>query len=107
MKINNQIKEIKKWIKKKNKEDIKNELNPLYSIKIGSWYASEELFEDVEQLMIAVGETFYEKGLKQFQKEIKEFQEDLKFCAHESNGEKLLELNFVLEKIKNKFGVMK
>ena len=56
---------IEKWIKEKNKEDVKNELNPIYSIKIGSPYAEKEMYEDVEQLMIAVGTTFYNKGIEE------------------------------------------
>ena len=56
--------QIKKWIEKRNKEDIKCELNPIYSIKVGSPYANEEMFNDVEELMIAVAETFYDFGKK-------------------------------------------
>lgn len=111
MKINNKIKEIAKWIKKKNKEDIKNKIDPIYSIKNGSWYANEEMFDDVEELMIAVGETFYEKGLKQFPKEIKKLQEDVdkvvtKGCLGTSANCYLIkrEINKV---IKKRFGEIK
>ena len=63
--------DIEKWIKNKNKEDIKNKINPIYSIKIGSPYECNEMFEDVEELMIAVAETFYNKGLKENEEDLK------------------------------------
>ena len=89
-------KEIERWIKKKNRDDIKKKLNPIYSIKTGSWYKSEEMFEDVEDLMIAVGTHFYNKGKTKATKSLKAKVEELK---EENNEiEKIMFDSFFIKK---------
>ena len=78
-------KEIKKWIQDKNKKDTKNNLNPIYSIITGSPYECKEMFNDVEELMIAVAETFYEKGKNEIEKITKELKNKFKECKKSPN----------------------
>jgi len=56
--------EVLKNQRKKNKEDIKNGLNPLYSIAIGSLYECNEMLMDTEELIDAVALTNFNYGLK-------------------------------------------
>ena len=61
-------------VRNRIKQDIKNELNPLFSISIGSWYSEKEMLEDISQLMIAENSLGYNQAL---QERLKELDEDI------------------------------
>ena len=103
MKHEQQEKEVRKRIK----EDIKNELNPLYSISIGSWYSEKEMLEDVSQLMIAENDVGFQAGKSQAIQEVKKLLNEIgdKFYYHsdiDGVDLKLSELTEYQEFIKTK-----
>jgi len=63
-------KEIEKFIKEHNKEDVNYMIDPLYSIKNGSWYANEEMYRDIEELLVATGIVSAKKAMKKQKKDI-------------------------------------
>ena len=74
------IDKVLKLQKKQNLFDLKNKIDPLYSIKIGSHYDSKQMYGDVEELIDAVAKISAQKALsmKDEQKDIK----DERLLAH-------------------------
>lgn len=65
-------KEVLREQRKKNNEDVKLELNPLYAIKVGNPYESEEMFRDITELIEAVAIHNFKKGVKNTIAEVEE-----------------------------------
>ena len=103
MKHERQEKEVRKRIK----EDIKNELNPLYSISIGSWYSEKEMLEDVSQLMIAENDVGFQAGKSQAIQEVKKLLDEFKSKLEQASNinitaellNRAMETNFDKQKI--------
>lgn len=76
-------------VRKRVKADIKNELDPLYSISIGSWYDYREMLQDVTDLMIAENSLGITEGKKLIANEEIRFLFDLGFDVDKSTKEKI------------------
>jgi len=96
-----------KEVRKRIKEDIKNELNPLYSISIGSWYSEKEMLEDVSQLMIAENDVGFQAGKSQAIQEVKKLLDEFKSKLEQASNinitaellNRAMETNFDKQKI--------
>lgn len=61
---------------KRNRFDVENRLNPLFSITIGSPYESREMLRDVEELLIAASVTGAREAMKEMLEAVEKMDEE-------------------------------